>query len=167
MSRWLAVGFALVTSAASSQEIKGVEIRNTGLFTADILNVRRAPTTITGYTNNLENVKFIKATNTVPCRLGSKFGFQFVISGDNPGQPVYYTAVHRYPGKGLINPEVGLGQKQDSVSRYGEISKQRHLIYTLDHEYELVSGNWTIELWVNQTYLGGKMFRVGPCPKRA
>ena len=57
------------------------EVTQAGIYQAESMEEVKAPETTTGYTTNATGLKLVKSTDTIPARLGTSFGFEYVLIG--------------------------------------------------------------------------------------
>jgi hypothetical protein len=164
MLRLLPLSFILLVLTAvgdaQAQHIDRVEIVEWGIFQHDRVAEAASPNTATGTINLLDNVRLQQATTTVPALVGMKFGFRIRVVGSPEGAIVSLKCVTRFPVQGLTNPAKG---KTFSVSEFssdavvGELSYRG---YSLDYDWEVEPGPWTLEIWHEGRKLAEKTFMV-------
>jgi Domain of unknown function (DUF3859) len=106
-----------------------------------------------------EGRTLLSQTETVPGVVGTTFGIQYVLRGPPKGKVVKLTNVTRFPPSGMVNDK---GQKLDKTQfDWNEtIGNTEIRTYTLDHAWEVVPGDWTMEFYYDGRKIGEKRFTV-------
>jgi hypothetical protein len=118
------------------------------------------PFTASGFMKVSSNVRFVKETDQIPKTIGSRFGLRYSISGlpSQPGSDVSVALIHptiqKREGTTTTGYEVQVGTQpvNGTIMNYSG--------YSLDHDYELVSGEWTFEVRYKNQKLVSKTFHV-------
>lgn len=92
-----------------------------------------------------EKRKLIENTHKIPAKLGSSFGFHFILSGQPDEGEVKLMKIIQYPAQG-INDGVSI-TKRDTSFISVTLNKMRYTSFNFEYEYELVCGHWEWELW--------------------
>jgi hypothetical protein len=96
-------------------------------------------------------------TTSVPKQLGSTFGFRFKVV--NPeGGAVNATIVTSSPG--MINPEKNEVEFKSETTDSIEVGKEYNCTFTFEKEWEMVSGDWTLEVRTEDGATASKTFQV-------
>jgi hypothetical protein len=140
------------------QSVRAIEILDYGIYTAKILTKKPAEKTATGDWNVIETAGIVKRTTDIPASLGTRFGILYVVKGEPTGQIVNLQKITIHPG--LKNPEKKEFVYKSNYLIEAEIGIPRHSGYGFDHEWEVVPGKWTIELWYKGRKLAEKTFAV-------
>jgi len=90
---------------------------------------------------------FLNATNVIPAKLGVRFGMEYEISNiPEPDGPITVTVIKSHPR--MTKPDGSFSQSFKSVEpaflKSGKIHSKTG--YGFEHNYELVTGDWTFEL---------------------
>jgi hypothetical protein len=111
-----------------------------------------------GYVKEGGEVELVEQTQRIPLEKNRLFGFKFRISGFDDKQDVQLKLVVTHPE--IIRPN---GSKSTGYSypillevKNGMIENQSG--YSLDHDYELVEGDWVFEFWYYQQKLVSQTF---------
>lgn len=99
-------------------------------------------------------VKLASLTDVVPLEKGRLFGFRFRISGlESRGNHVEVRQVVKHPRMRRPDNTVSTGYetKLGLNVRLGEVTD--YAGYRLDHDYELVEGEWVFEFWLDDQKL--------------
>jgi len=152
-----ALGLASLFAAHAEAQSVSVSIIEHGLYTAEITATERMPNGVER--NLLRNICHVVTTDKVPARLNVMFGFRFRTEGTPTGEVVELTRVTRYPVS--VKPSPALG----AVREYGhdilvQIGRVSYIGYGFDHDWELQTGPWTLELWQGRRKLAEKTFEV-------
>lgn len=149
----LAVALALTISGhASAQEVRldRVELMEAGSYKA-----KGAWDSAT-----ISDVHFYSNSTRVFGRVGGQFGVRFRVVGSPDGAPINFLEVWHLPLPGAYNPdskELVHESRVEFVDRIGALTV-RGLI--LRYESEIVSGDWTYELWSGARKLLSQTFTM-------
>ena len=118
----------------------------------------QAPDTTSGAVVAAPTVKLLEQTDIIPIEPGRMFGFRFRLSGFPANKEVEIREV-------VTHPPITRPDKKKSTgfeSRIG-LNVQRgdvvdYVGYRLDHDYEMVEGEWRFEFWHEDKKLLEKKF---------
>jgi hypothetical protein len=146
-------------SIVLASDIEGVEILNFGIYKADVIKKEGAAGAAAGYKNIVQNVALIEQTTNIPARVGTRFGFEYVIKGSPAGSTIDLTYKYLHPR--MTNPKTNKAfTSQEIVSKNREIGKAATITYTLDYEWEAVVGEWTAQIFYAGKKLAEKTFYI-------
>ncbi len=145
-------------SMAHAQTVQRVDIMEVGLYTVHTDKSVEAPGTPSGVSRLVSDIELVKSTTTVPARLGSNFGFRYRIVGK--GKSVTVKKVTHIPEPGVRNPETGNVNLTSVVLIDRPFGTTHFTSYSFDHDWEIVPGTWTMELWVGDRKLASQSFEV-------
>jgi uncharacterized protein DUF3859 len=147
-------------SSARAQEIERVEIIEWGIYRHGLMGEIPAPDSPSGTRNIIDTPRLDQETTTVPALVGMKFGYRFKVIGPEAGALVDLKYVARFPKQGLTNPAKGktFGTSEfHSMAVVGEVTYRG---YSFDHDWEVETGPWTLEIWHRGRKLAEKTFMV-------
>jgi hypothetical protein len=150
--------FMACLSVAHAQAVQRVDITEVGLYTVHTDKSVEAPGAPSGVSRLVSDITLVESTTTVPARLGSNFGFRYRIIGK--GKSVRVKKVTHIPEPGIRNPETGNVSLTSVVFIDRTIGDTNFTSYSLDHDWEIVPGTWTMELWVDDRKLASQSFEV-------
>lgn len=161
---WAAVAFVVLAAGSAPAEPPSVaraEIVWAGLYEAEVTGTVSQPHTAIGRTNQLSNIRKLRATTTVEGRLGVSFGLEYQLRGKPDGADVPITIVVILPKAGLRNPANAEPTYRERWRPSAQVIGGRTLVgYTLEHDWEVVAGLWTFEIWSEDEKLGEQAFCV-------
>jgi hypothetical protein len=146
---------------STPRQVDRLEITDYGVYTLDEVLTDTNADGVTRRTTS--NVRLAEQTRAVKVQLGIHFGFRYNIIGSPDAGPVDLRAVLVYPPGGLHNPDVShpiYSAEFVIHRRIGE--KNVYQGITLGHEWGLVPGPWTIELWQGDRKLALETFTLVP-----
>lgn len=151
------VGAMSAMALTYARTVAQVEIIEHGLYTAEITSTERMPNGVER--NLLRNICHVVTTDKVPARLNVMFGFRFRTHGTPAGEVVELTRVTRYPVPMKPSPALGAVREygHDILVQLGTVS---YIGYGFDHDWELQTGPWTLEIWQGRRKLAEKIFEV-------
>jgi antitoxin component of MazEF toxin-antitoxin module len=151
---------ATFSRAADAQPtITGAEIINYGTYSTGESNVYDDPNSPTGKVG-LGVTTPEKQTDNIPAKLNTCFGFYFVIHGKPADAPITMKEVVKHPP--MVNAQTG-----ESSTEYSEAiqlkleDRQCAVQWVLSHDWEIVKGEWTFELFDGDHELLSQKFNVG------
>jgi hypothetical protein len=151
---------ALGDAAAQDARIDRIEVVGTGIFQAEKTATERAPGTAAGTRHILAGTTLIKSTTRIEARVGVHFGMQFRIAGRPDKAPIRLLSVTQYPAPGLKNPATGSVMRRGENTLAATIGAVNYRGYLFEHDWELVPGAWTLELWHGGRMLAKQTFQV-------
>ena len=102
--------------------------------------------------------RLIKETDQVEAKIGTNFGFRYVLSGPDPDVEVTIKVRHPTP---LHDPKTG---RDFITSEWGQSvpvgSTNWNTGWIFEKEWEIVPGEWIIQLFVGETKLIEKKFYI-------
>jgi Domain of unknown function (DUF3859) len=165
----LLAGIGLVHAQGS--KIDRIDIVGSGIF-----KTGKATETITekdtpgGILRMVSSRDLVTETTTIQPYIGLEFGFEFQVFGKPEGQTVRLRSITLHPLPGLRNPNNGQLMTRGEVNLTAQIGAISYRGYKFDHEWEMVPGMWTLELWDGPRKLVSQSYHVvqsGPLPQPA
>ena len=152
----IAIGSTSV--GAQTVQIDRIEILNFGIYLGQITKHEEQPGTPAGI-NTVENRKLVKQTETIPGRIGTRFGIEYVVRGRPQNKVVTITCITRFPSQGLVNDK---GQKftKSEFIQQDIIGENSVRTYTFDNSWEVVPGIWSLEFYYEGRKVGEKLFNI-------
>ncbi len=147
------------SGATEAQTVQRIDIIEAGIYTVTKDRKVEEPGTATGSRVLLSNIKLAHQTNTIPGRLGVRFGFRFKIIG-TPNAVVKLKKIVRIPSPGISNPNTGNVIMTSVYSRDSKVGDIDYTDYGFDDAWEIVPGTWTMELWDGDQKLASQSFNV-------
>jgi len=119
-----------------------------------------------GIEHRMARTEVIETTTTIPACIGTRFGIVFAVVGA-PGATENIVEVYRFPSAGLRKPGL-LSPIHESRFERTLISGNRDdgIFYEFDDAWELMTGEWTLEIRDGNRVLASKTFVV-VTPKKA
>jgi hypothetical protein len=166
--RWsLGVLAALTLCAvggASAQQgrLERIEILQSGLYTGSIVRQESSLGTPTGKAVIIDKPSFYSDAARVPALAGIRFGFQYRLVGSPPGRDVPLRGVWHIPAPGITNPVSGNTYRQSARDFTAPIGDTQIHGYGFDQPWEIVEGDWILEIWHANRLLASRTFLVKP-----
>ena len=144
---------------AVGAQIDGVDIVNYGIYVASrpeggLASEKNAE----GKGKQEKTWKLVKKGDRIPAKIAASFGMEYIIKGTPEGEAVKITLRYLHPM--MSNPETGKTYNTQEVSVAALVGKKIHEGYTFDHEWELVTGAWVIQVFYDGRKLGEQYFTV-------
>jgi hypothetical protein len=157
----IAVPLGIEVQAVS---IDRVEIANAGLYELKIERTVGDANLAERSRYIVTRVRKIRSTTSIPARICTNFGFEYVIIGAPPNTDVPIKMVTIFPSAGLHNPETGQTTYRQETVVHRSIGRPHFRTYTLESAWELVPGVWKLELWYRDRKLAEQSFTLtAPC----
>jgi len=123
-----------------------------------------APGAITGARHAVSKVTLVECTTNVASRLGTSFGFRVRMPGKADGSIVPCSARCIHPK--LTDPSSGRSSELEEWDTSGLAGEEGYIGYTLDNDWELVPGLWTIQVFVDSKLVIEKTFNLYSASKK-
>ncbi len=108
-----------------------------------------------------EGSKLLLEGTTVHAKLKTSFGVAFKFeSPDLAYHEVLYRIIWKLPAPGIVNPRTGKLVTTDESIRFGEVNLFCLAGWRLDEEWELVGGDYTVEVWADGKRVVNETFHV-------
>jgi hypothetical protein len=146
--------------AQGGSKVDRIEIVETGIYRAETATIEHAPGTASRQRNILSETKLIASTTRIEAKLGVHFGMRYRVVGRPSLATVRLLSVTQYPAPGLKNPKGGGIQKRGEHQLFATIAQINYRGYVFEHDWELVPGAWTFELWDGNRKLASQTFQV-------
>ena len=146
--------------AQGGSKVDRIEIVEAGLYRAETATIEQAPGTATRQRNILSETKLVAATTRIEAKLGVHFGIRYRVVGRPNLATIKLTSVTQYPAPGLKNPKSADNQARGEHPLFATIGQLNYRGYVLEHDWELVPGTWTMELWDGNRKLTSQAFDV-------
>jgi hypothetical protein len=146
--------------AQGSGKVERIEIVETGIYRAETAGIEQAPSTATRQRNILSETRLLVPTTRVEAKLGVHFGMRYRVVGSPNLATVKLVSVTQYPAPGLKNPKSDKPQTRGEHSLFATIGQINYRGYVFEHDWEMVAGIWTFELWDGQRKLTSQTFAV-------
>ena len=152
-----AAASAETTKTPEGPTIEKIEITEYGVYSASVQESKRDAKGILKST--LGEIKLAEQTRLVPMRLGVRFGIRFKPVGTPDGAHVEIKKVTTFPPGGLKKPSGETLTESRSVLKK-DLGTASYTDYGFDDPWELVEGDWTIELFDGDRKLASETFTV-------
>lgn len=120
--------------------------------------------TTTGFVRVGGEVELEQSTNEIPLKLNRLFGFKFRIEGFENKEAVQLKLVVSHPEITRPNGSTSKGYSYPVLLEVDNGVIDNHSGYSIDHEYEMVEGDWTFEYWYNDQKLLSHSFKTVNTP---
>jgi hypothetical protein len=154
-----AAALLLVAGCASTPPVT-LQITSSGIYTAVTDSRVAAPDSIVGTRAFVSSIRALRETSVVKAELGTRFGFQFEVSGPRPGTVVKLRARQTFPPGGLTNSQTRrhatFDEREIQCVVGAACLNGRHL----SEQWELVPGKWTFDVFVNDNVVLRREFEV-------
>jgi len=148
-----------VAAEAQAPKVDRIDVIEAGIYQVVVKSNLADPKVPSGTRQNLNGAKLVKATNTIPAVLGTRFGFRFKIVGEPTGGPVALKWVIRFPPPGIRNERNQL-QRSYEENIATAIGTEEYRDALFDSPSDLVPGVWTMEVWSGNQKMAQQQFTV-------
>jgi len=135
-------------------------IMNYGIYQSQINERVLEEGMVSGGLHLREEITLVKQTDRIPAEIGTRFGFKYIIEGENIPEDIKVTFVWNFPETGLKDPETNKLSIQDQVTFNVKTNKELYIDYGFDYTWECVTGNWTFQIKQGDTILAAQTFEV-------
>ena len=113
-----------------------------------------------GVTQAGPTVKLALQTDVIPIQSGRLFGFRFRLKGFTGKEDIEIREVVTHPRmtRPGQKPTTGFESKLPLIVRKGELSD--YAGYSLNHDYEMVEGEWRFEFWYEDKKILEQKFKT-------
>jgi hypothetical protein len=154
------VSFVAFGAPAQTARVDRIDVVEYGIYQTEATKRTDTPSTAGGYVKSLTNIRNSEVTRTIPARPGVRFGFRYNVIGAPNGVQIPITVVDKFPEQGLRKPGSTETFYREEYVVTKTIGKESYTDYGFDHDWELVPGSWTIELWYQGRKLAEQSFTV-------
>ena len=98
----------------------------------------------------------LESTTNIPAQIGTSFGVRVRYHGRTPGAVVNCTAKCVHPK--LTDPSSGRTSEVEEWDASSVSGAEEYIGYTLDKAWELVPGEWKLQVWVGSKLMVEKAF---------
>lgn len=102
--------------------------------------------------------KLIKTTNQIKSEVGSIFGVMFKITGLPERRKIQFREVMKFPE--MTDPDSGITQSYYESTKFFKNEMSRFKGFTFEYDWELVKGDWTYQIYYQDTLLAEQTFIV-------
>jgi hypothetical protein len=148
------------TANAQTAQVERIDVVEYGLYTTSAGGKLASENVPSGTVTNKKDIRHVQTTNVVPGQLGIEFGLRFNIVGSPAGTVVPLHVVAIFPAQGLHDPSAGRTFTTAEYDRADAIGPGGYLSYTFDHDWEVVPGVWTFQIWNQGRKLAEQQFTV-------
>lgn len=144
---------------AQTSRLDTIRIVERGAYSADasLMPDARSPT---GAVNTFKNIRLLSSTTSILGKVGTSFGLQYALEGTPRGASVELKIVVIFPRQGLRRPDRRAALQQTDFVVRSEIGAVAYSGYQFDHDWEVVPGTWTFEIWRESRLLVEQRFCV-------
>ena len=150
----------IVPTAGAENKYKG-EVTEFGYYKAVTkLERERNIEATSGYVRAGGEVELEQSSSTIPLKINRLFGFKFRVEGFGEKEAVQVKLVVEHPQITRPNGSTSKGYSYPVLLevKNGVIENQSG--YSIDHDYEMVEGDWIFEYWYNDEKLLSQSFKT-------
>jgi hypothetical protein len=156
----LLLTFGSLSAYAQQSHIDRIDIVDYGTYTAQTESHIAAPGTAAGSWTTLGKIQHAVTTRTIPTEIGVRFGFSYIVVGEPQGAPLSLHVVNIFPSPGLNNPAGQQPKERDEYDRIIHVGEELYTGYRFDHDWEIVPGTWTFQLWYDGRMAAEQKFTI-------
>ena len=148
-----AVAMPAAGAAAQDAKISSVELRQCGIYKNEQVAREKGAQSASGTSRAVGNSRLVRETREIPARVGTAFGCEVMLHGAPSGAMAGFVAVLRLPA--------GAARESFRGSQSFPIGEKGGYVgYTFRREANLVSGDWLLEIWVDEKKVAEAAFVV-------
>lgn len=146
-------------ASATAPTIARADILQFGIYQARVVHTDKSSGTPNGTIDRVYYT-FVSATTTVPARQGVRFGYEYRLIGEPDGEFAAVRSITIFPTGGIRNARTGaVSPRSDTTERWRMGDPVLHG-YSMDEEWEVVPGTWTLQTWVGEQKLAEMSFTL-------
>ena len=151
------------TTVAPAATVSGVTVINAGTYTGASRSApaqagQLSPTRTVG---TLDDWHFVSDSTDVDGKAGTQFGIEFRVDGAPEGDNVTVYLTLTFPPQGIRNPNTGETLHKTTIAFPNAKIGARCLIgYGFDSAWEIVPGQWSLQVWYQNRMLAERIFTV-------
>jgi len=162
ITTFVSFSLLLLCSACVSSKTKTpgetFEMIDYGIITGEIVTKRELPSNPAFTYSESSNTKVEKQTTIIPARLGTRFGFFYMIHGEPKGRLVPIDLVYHVPG--LRNPKDGKVHTLIKHSERRKAGTETYAAFIFMKERDLVPGTYLIQIVYQGSVVLEKTFTI-------
>jgi len=143
---------------AQGVQVQRLEVTDYGLYTLDREISGRDPQGIS--LGTATNIGHTATQRNVPAQIGVTFGFRYRVVGKPTGATVDLKKVINFPAPGLLSPTSSTRVSKAEFDVEAKIGDTNSELYTLEDNFELVTGVWVLEMWQGNRKLASQSFKL-------
>lgn len=143
---------------AEDIEVYQIDILKYGEFKAYSVRRKDAENTSIGKMTVLKEIELLKQTNSIEGSLGTQFGVKYFVKGSPKGANVPLSVRMVHPK--MTNPDTLQTSTIDEWIANNKIGSSNFSGWIFEYEWEIVPGEWTIQLLYDGEILAAKKFSV-------
>jgi hypothetical protein len=140
--------------------ISGASIVEYGEYHATIMGSTVTDDSTHSKVTLFKDILLLKKADTVRASIGKTFGFRYVVHGYPVGKNVTIKVVYLYPSPGLVDQKLHTVKPSTYRILSQTLGDTGWVAFTFDHEWELIPGNWSFQIWPKDRKLVEKVFSV-------
>jgi hypothetical protein len=145
---------------AQTLTVDRIDVLDHGIYTSSRSSQVAAPGTAAGTTSEVADIRHTATTRTIPAQEGVEFGFRYTVVGAPAGAEVPLHFVTIFPPPGMHNPAKREPQAQSEYDHSTQIGVAAYKSYSLRNDWEVVPGNWTMQIWHGDRKLAEQTFTL-------
>ena len=149
---------ATAGAAFAQAQVQRLDVTDYGLYTLDREISGRDSQGIS--LGTASNIQHSATQRTVPAQIGTTFGFRYRVLGKPDGATVDLKKVIIFPSPGLLTPTSSTRVSKAEFNVEAKIGETNSELYTLEDNFELVPGTWTLEMWQGSRKLLSQAFKL-------
>lgn len=149
---------ATETILPSGQRLR-YERLSSGIFEVTIGETGALPNAASPLYNLVSDFRLIEQTGAIDAKPGLVFGATYVVSSENFGAFIPMTWITRFPRGGVIADD-GMTFERDRMGCDVPNGKTTFQCYSFDHAWEIMPGDWHLELWYGEQMIADHVFTV-------
>ena len=155
-----ALGLTMAATSAQDATVHEIDVTTIGIHTVKIGEITDDPDLPGEQVAEAVSADLVEETTTIPAKIGTEFGFQYIVVGTPDKADVTLDFVFTYPEPGLDDPQ---HDAPILTSRFSKVRQVGGIFYTgygFENDWELVPGTWTFTVWYDGEQMAEQSFTV-------
>ena len=146
------------TAAAEDIEVYGIDILEYGEFKSNSVKRKYAGNTLLGQMTVLNEIELLKQTDTIEGSIGTQFGVKYFVKGlpKRANVPLSVRLLHPI----TTNPDTQQTSTIEEWIAKAKIGTANYCGWIFEYKWEIVPGEWTIQLLYDGETLAEKKYTV-------
>ena len=154
----LIVGYGCA-AAPPKEENVSAKILDYGIYDEKVEEILKDESVPCG-TRGRVRYSLIEETDRIPAKLGTSFGFRYNLYGVPEKTKLKLKRIFIFPKQGLTDIAKGKTHYNAQLDDELTVRENMEIGYKFEHQWELVPGKWSFQIWYEGKKIAEKSFTV-------
>jgi hypothetical protein len=154
--------FCLFVANVQAQQVRveRLDVIGAGFLALEQAATEVAPDAVGGKVIRPRNMRFLAEAPAATAQIGTVFGVRFMVVGTPRDADVTLRTVWKIPAPGFTDPKTGKAYSESISNLPAQIGMAYLSAYGFNESWEIVSGQWTMQVWQGDRKLLEKGFEI-------